>query len=96
MGFVVEKREGRSHFWSEVTRVGAKVTSYVINNLQHNCTYYIRVAAENEEGVGKFREITEPVKPMKPKSEYIILSGPIKAERYTFTSLVMVYSTHFH
>ena len=56
-----------------MSRVSAKVTSCVINNLQANCTYYIRVAAENEEGVGKFREITEPVRPMKPKSEYMTL-----------------------
>ena len=36
--------------------------------LQANTTYYIRVAAENEEGIGEWRELSDPVTPRQPTS----------------------------
>ncbi len=69
-GYIIEKRESRSHVWTEVVREPARVTSHVIQGLQQNVTYYIRVAAENEEGIGAWKEVAEPVRPMKPKSEW--------------------------
>ena len=71
--YIIEKREGRSPYWTPVATVGSRVTSYVIQYLQPSCTYYIRVAAENEEGVGAFKELCEAVRPMKPKSKQDIM-----------------------
>ena len=68
-GFVIEKREPRSHYWSQVATVPPKVNSYVIQYLHRNSSYYVRVAAQNEEGTGTFRDLMEPVTPMRPKSE---------------------------
>jgi len=69
--YVIEKREARSQFWTPVSSVGSRTTVYQIVNLLPNSLYYLRVAAENDEGVGFYREFIEPVRPMKPKSEYL-------------------------
>ena len=69
--YVIEKRESRSQFWAPVANVGSRTTVYQLQNLLPNCSYYLRVAAENEEGTGFYREFVEPVKPMKPKSKFI-------------------------
>ena len=68
-GYVVEKRESRSQYWTQVTTVSARSTSCTIRHLHRTSKYYIRVAAQNEEGTGVFRELPEPITPMKPKSE---------------------------
>jgi len=69
--YVIERREGTSGLlssWQHVANVSAKTTSYVIQYLKPNGVYYIRVAAENEEGVGEWRELAEPVTPRQPAS----------------------------
>lgn len=43
-----------------------------VGGLRANYAYYVRVAAENDEGIGFYREFVEPVKPTKPKSKKII------------------------
>ena len=68
-GYVIEKRESTSLIWSRVSTVGVKTTSYVFKFLDSSVSYYVRVAAENEEGVGAWLELREPVKPQKPISE---------------------------
>ena len=73
-GYVVEKCEGHSSVWSHVASVSSTTTSYVVTGLSSNSSYYLRVAAENEEGRGSNRELTEAVRPMKPKSEHLPLS----------------------
>lgn len=40
-----------------------------VTGLQASGSYYLRVAAENDEGVGYYREFIEPVRPMRPKSK---------------------------
>ena len=52
-----------------MSTVGVKTTSYVFKFLDSSVSYYVRVAAENEEGVGAWLELREPVKPQKPISE---------------------------
>jgi len=39
-----------------------------VTGLRSNVSYYVRVAAENDEGVGFYREFIESVRPMRPKS----------------------------
>ena len=70
-GYVVEKRESRSQYWSQVTMVSARTTSCVIRHLHRTSKYHIRVAAQNVEGKGAFRELPDAVIPMKPKSELL-------------------------
>ena len=67
--FVIEKREARSQFWSPVASVSSRTMVYQIQNLQANSSYFIRVAAENDEGIGYYREFIEPIRPMRPKSK---------------------------
>ncbi len=60
---------GTAKKWKTIANVGAHPTSYKLTNLSRSRTYYIRIAAENEEGVGEWRELPDPVQPTKPKSE---------------------------
>ena len=73
-GYVIEKRESHQHHWSHVTTTSALTTSFKIQYLQPSMSYYFRVAAENEEGVGIFKELGEAVRPMRPKSKYQLIS----------------------
>ena len=68
-GYVVEKRESRSQYWTQVTTVSARSKFYTVRHLHRTSKYYIRVAAQNEEGTGVFRELPEAITPMKPKSK---------------------------
>jgi len=66
--YVLEKREARSQLWTSVTSVGARTTVFQVTGLLQTSSYYLRVAAENDEGVGFYREFIEPVRPIKPTS----------------------------
>ena len=76
--YMVEKREASSQYWVSVATTSATGFSSRtgtglqcrVGGLKANCAYYIRVAAENDEGIGYYREFIEPVKPTKPKSEH--------------------------
>jgi len=48
--------------------VSALTTSYKLQYLQSNASYYVRIAAENEEGISDWRETTDAIKPMRPLS----------------------------
>lgn len=63
-----------SQVWNIVASVSSRTTSLVVKDLDVNKTYWIRVAAENEEGVGIFRELGEQVRPMRPRSESLLFS----------------------
>ena len=67
IGYVIEKRESSTTTWTTVTHVSSKTTSYKISYLDASHTYYIRIAAENEEGIGAYLELLDPVRPTKPK-----------------------------
>ena len=69
-GYLVEKRESRSQYWSSVTTVSARTTSCIIRHLHRTSKYHIRVAAQNVEGKGAFRELPDAIIPMKPKSKW--------------------------
>jgi len=66
--YIIEKRDSISDKWAPVATVNGRTFSCVIKYLLANTTYHIRVAAENEEGIGEWRELAEGVRPMKPKS----------------------------
>ena len=67
-GYVIEKRESTTNNWILVTRVTARTTSYKISYLDPTYSYYIRVAAENDEGIGEYLELLDAVRPTNPKS----------------------------
>jgi len=66
--YIIERRDNINEKWTCVATVNGRTLSYVLRYLLPNTTYYIRVAAENEEGIGEWRELSESVRPMKPKS----------------------------
>lgn len=76
--YVIEKREPHSQYWAPVSTVSPRTTVYQIQNLAPSSSYYFRVAAENEEGIGYYREFVEPVRPMKPKSKSLVLLSSSK------------------
>ena len=65
-GYVIEKRESTSLTWSRVTSCGAKMTSCVVKHVTKTCSYFVRVAAENEEGLGDWLELSDPIRPCRP------------------------------
>ena len=70
--YVIEKRDTKSQFWSPVTSVSYRTTLCQVTGLQPGAAYYLRVAAENDEGIGFYREFIEPVQPMRPKSNTLL------------------------
>jgi hypothetical protein len=76
--YVIEKREASSQYWTPAASTSATVLGSRagtglqcrVGGLRPNSAYYLRVAAENDEGIGYYREFIEPVRPTKPKSEY--------------------------
>ena len=73
-GYIIERCDSLSSVWSHVATVGASTTSYVVSGLNSRNSYFLRVAAQNEEGRGNNLELTEPVKPKKPKGEHRMTS----------------------
>ena len=67
--YVVERGDGQQQAaWTHVASLPARTTVCQVTGLRPDAAYYIRVAAENDEGVGFYREFIEPVRPMRPKS----------------------------
>jgi len=66
--YVVERRDAHQQTWTHVASLPVRTTVCQVTGLQSNMSYFIRVAAENDEGVGFYREFIEPVRPMRPKS----------------------------
>jgi titin len=67
-GYVIEIREDIDITWRTVGRVSATTTSLIIQDLRKKSTNHVRVAAENEEGIGEFSEIKEKIVLRRPKS----------------------------
>jgi titin len=66
--YVIEKRESSVQSWTHVASVSRDTTQYRIQHLLSMTSYCFRVAAENEEGLGRWKELEEPITPTKPKN----------------------------
>ena len=71
LNYIIEIRESRSYTWNYVATVSSRSRNYTIQYLQPQKSYYVRVAAENEEGIGYFKELTEAIHPRKQRSTLI-------------------------
>jgi titin len=83
-GYVVEKRETGKRSWSRVDT--CTEVEFEVTKLTEGQTYNFQVAAENEVGVGQFKELTKGV---APKSGY----GKLCLYSLIFWSNTMDFST---
>merc|ERR1712038_586032 len=67
-GYVIERLEFHERSWSYITTVSSTSNRYKLTYLEPNMSYFIRVAAENEEGVSDWRETRDAIKPSRPTS----------------------------
>ena len=75
-GYVIEKRETTSLSWSRVTSCGTRTMTCVVKQVSQKSSYYVRVAARSEEGLGDWLELRDPVRPCRPSqppSEPLVL-----------------------
>ena len=49
----IEFREANKTLWKKVEKINPDITSYTIQNLAVNASYYFRVLAENEIGISE-------------------------------------------
>ena len=69
INYVIDSRELHSPAWTTTMKVEPTETMCHIHYLHENTYYFFRVAAENSEGIGEYRDLVEPVRPRRPKSK---------------------------
>ena len=76
-GYVLERREAHLGIWHNVMKLGATQTRYCITHLLESNDYMFRVAAENREGTGDFRQTIKPHKPLETPGKALRIDGII-------------------
>lgn len=61
-GYIIEKKETSSNYWSKVTTVSSGVTSHRIPRLMRGEEYEFRVSAENRAGPGPASTPSAPIR----------------------------------
>ena len=61
-GYIIEKKETSSTYWSRVSTVSSGVTSHHITRLHRGEEYEFRVSAENRAGVGPASAPSAPIR----------------------------------
>lgn len=59
--YIIERRDARKNVWINVATIPSSSVDVVASKLIENQSYYFRVAAENEVGIGPFLETAEAV-----------------------------------
>ena len=76
-GYVLERREAHLGIWHNVMKLGATQTRYCVTHLLESNDYMFRVAAENREGTGDFRQTIKPHKPLETPGKALRIDGII-------------------
>ena len=61
-GYVIERRDTTSNYWTRVGSVDQRKTSYVLTNLRPGTEYQLQVLAENDIGVSDPGTLAAPVR----------------------------------
>lgn len=79
-GYILEKKESSSTYWSKVTITSGEETSFRVTRLIKGSEYQFRVLAENRAGVGPASEPSAKVKAQDAAGESLARfhkSGPL-------------------
>lgn len=74
IGYILERKESTRTSWNNSMTTSEQ--EYTVRKLVSGKSYFLRVAAENEVGVGPWVELAEPVTakcPFGKKTEYLII-----------------------
>ena len=67
--YIVERRDASKRQWKPVTTLDA--LEHLVANLTEGTSYFFRVAAENEVGVGEFAELPQAVTAKSPHGKIL-------------------------
>ena len=86
-GYVIERRDTTSNYWTRVGSVDQRRTSFVVTNLRPGAEYQLQVLAENDIGVSDPCTLTSPVKiPAAPAAGVLTILTAFSSVRFMIDS----------
>ena len=77
-GYVIERRDAASSYWTRIGSVDPRKTSFVVTNLRPGVEYYLQVLAENDIGVSDPCTLSTPVRsPGAPAARMLTLFAAV-------------------